>query len=380
MTRHLYLLLLVLPLCGGELPAFKAHVVTSGLKMGYQLVSVDLNGDGRKDLIAVDERATELAWFENPTWERHVMAVNAPRPINMDCYDYDGDGAPECVVALHFETSPEKSIGDVYLLKSGKDVRQPWTMKELDRIPTAHRIRWIDWNGDGKKVLLLSPLVGLTARPPLYEGQTPVYLYRPGVWKRETVTEELHGIVHAIAPIDWTTHGQRLITASFDGLRLHEPKKGGGWKWTEISKGDTRKCPECGSSEVRIGKLGKLRFITAIEPWHGNQVVVYLPDGKTWKRVVIEDSMINAHALAVGDLDGDGRDEIVSGFRGKGFRVSIYQAEDKAREHWKRTILDDGGLAGADCKIEDFTGDGKPDIVCIGASTANIKLYENLRR
>ena len=31
-------------------------------------------------------------------------------------------------------------------------------------------------------------------------------------------------------------------------------------------------------------------------------------------------------------------------------------------------------------KIEDFTGDSKPDIVCIGASTHNIKLYENLRR
>ena len=60
------------------------------------------------------------------------------------------------------------------------------------------------------------------------------------------------------------------------------------------------KCPECGSSEVRLGKLGKQRFITAIEPWHGNQVVVYLPRGKSWKRVVIEDGMLNAHALAVG--------------------------------------------------------------------------------
>ena len=37
-------------------------------------------------------------------------------------------------------------------------------------------------------------------------------------------------------------------------------------------------------------------------------------------------------------------------------------------------------MAGADCIIDDFTDDGKPDIVCIGASTGNVKLYENLGR
>ena len=31
-------------------------------------------------------------------------------------------------------------------------------------------------------------------------------------------------------------------------------------------------------------------------------------------------------------------------------------------------------MAGADCLIEDFTGDGRPDIVSIGASTGNVKL------
>jgi hypothetical protein len=28
--------------------------------------------------------------------------------------------------------------------------------------------------------------------------------------------------------------------------------------------------------------------------------------------------------------------------------------------------------------VADLNGDGKPDIVCIGASTGNVKLYENL--
>ena len=57
---------------------------------------------------------------------------------------------------------------------------------------------------------------------------------------------------------------------------------------------------------------------------------------------------------------------------------SIFQATDARGERWKKTVLDDGGIAAADCVIADFTGDGQPDILAIGASTHNLKLYENL--
>ena len=42
---------------------------------------------------------------------------------------------------------------------------------------------------------------------------------------------------------------------------------------------------------------------------------------------------------------------------------------------FRRQVIDDGGIAAADCRIEDLNGDGKPDISCIGASTGNVKLY-----
>lgn len=366
-------------LAGQDLPRFRAHVVTQAIKFGYQLVAADLTGDGKKDLIAVDERATELAWFENPTWTRHVLAVDVPRPLNADCWDGDGDGVPEVVLAYRFESRPEQSVGNVVLLKSGADVRQPWTAREIDRVPTAHRVRWIDPEGDGKKVLLLGPMVGQRF-PPVDGDPVPIYLYRPGAWKRETLSDLPRGVLHAIYPVSWDGRPrQQLLTASFAGLHRFE-FTGGTWVARQISAGDPRPWPLCGSSEVRLGRLGERRFLAAIEPWHGNQVVVYVPEGDRWQRVVIEDRMENGHALAVGDLDGDGREEIVSGFRGKGFQLAIYQAGEPRGKRWRKTVLDDGGIAAADSIIEDFTGDGRPDVVAIGASTGNLKLYENLGR
>jgi len=362
---------------GQGLPRFREQVISKGLKMGYQLVAADLNGDGKPDLIAVDELATELAWFENPNWERHVLATNVPRPLNAACYDIDGDGIPEVILAYRFDTHPELSVGNVVLLTHGKDVRQPWKAREIDRVPTAHRVRWFDPEGNGKKVLLLGPMVGRRF-PPVEGDPVPIYLYRPGAWERETISTEPRGVLHAINPVSWDGSArQQLLTASFAGLHRLEFVQGQ-WVATLLTRGDPRPWPLCGSSEVRLGRLGPRRFLAAIEPWHGNQLVVYLPQAEQWKRVVIEDRMENGHALAVGDLDGDGRDEIVSGFRGKGCQLSIYQALDATGERWRKTVLDDGGIAAADCVIGDFTGDGKQDIVCIGASTGNLKLYKNL--
>jgi hypothetical protein len=363
---------------GAALPEFRATTPISGLKSGYQLVLVDMNKDGKKDLIVVDERANDIAWYENPTWTRHVILENVPRVINLDPLDLDGDGIPEIALAHNFETSPERSVGNVLILKSGPDPTEKWTAKQIDQVPTAHRVRWIQTTRGGDPILLVAPLVGPQSKSPKRGDGTPIYAYRQPDYARTTISSDLTGVLHSIAPVDWSGKGpQSLLTASFDGISLLRPRLEGSWKRHAIADGDPRRCPQCGSSEIKMGYLGKRKFLAAIEPWHGNQVVVYLSVKKGWKRIVLDDTMVNGHALAVGDLDGDGRDEIVAGFRGKGYKLSVFQA-DSGGEKWTRTILDNGGVAAADCKIDDLNGDGLMDIACSGASTGNVKIYENL--
>lgn len=374
----MFLVLWVAGLSAEGLPEFRESTIISGLTHGYQVVVADINNDGKPDVIVVDERGTDLAWYENPSWQRHVLVADVPRIINLECQDLDGDGIPEIVMANYFETNPDRSQGNVLLLEHQGDPRKPWKLGELDRVPTAHRIRWMPVEPGKAPWLLLAPLVGPRTYAPEYKGTAPIYAYRPGEWKRMQISGKLNGVLHSIAPVEWTPGEWHLLTASFDGLQRLEPRVSGEWKHIPIHPGNAEPCPRCGSSEVKMGYLGKQRFLAAIDPWHGNQVVVYLETGNSWERIVIEEEMINGHALAVADLDGDGRDEIVGGFRGKDFRLSVYQAADAAGKQWTRSVLNQGGVAGADCKIEDINGDGRPDIVCSGASTGNVLLFENL--
>jgi len=357
-------------------PEFRAHTIATDLRGGYQVVPIDVNHDGKIDLIALASGMTDLVWFENPTWERHVIASNLPRMINLAAWDIDGDGIPEIVLAHEFSMRAKDSLGIVSVLKHNGDPREPWTVTEIDRLPTSHRLRWADIDGSGKKVVVNGPLIGAKAEAPDYRDKVPLVFYRPGEWKREIIDDSQEGLVHGIWIMDWDGDKRdEILIAGFNGIHLHKLGKNGKWSRTEIAKGDPAAWPKSGSSDVAVGIAAKTRFLAAIEPWHGNQVAVYRQKAGNWQREVIDDSLVDGHTIVTADLDGDGNDEIVAGFRGKPQRVYIYKFDGKG---WTRSTLDDGDIAAAACAVADLNGDGRPDIACIGSATHNLKWYENL--
>jgi hypothetical protein len=144
-----------------------------------------------------------------------------------------------------------------------------------------------------------------------------------------------------------------------------------------------------GSSEVKQGKLKHGQtFIATIEPWHGHQVVVYTspadPSKGLWDRHVLDEQLRWGHAVWCADLDGDGNDEVIIGVRDnltdkpdQRRGVRIYKAVDELGTKWTRQIVEDGGVAVEDLAVADLDGDGRPDLVAVGRQTHNIRIYWN---
>jgi len=366
-------LYLALPLAGAS---FLEHSVATDLRGGYQVVVADLNHDGKPDILALASGMSELVWYENPGWQRHVIVGGMARMINCAVVGADSGGIPEIVLASEFQNQAKDSLGIVWVLHHNGDPRQPWSKTEIDRIPTAHRLRTADIDGSGKRVVINAPLTGEKAAAPDYRDQTPLVFYRPGEWKRQTISTENSGVVHGIFVIDWDGDGRdEILTASFGGIHLFKLGKDQRWSRAEIARGDPAPWPKSGSSDVTVGKLGTRRFLAAIEPWHGNQVAIYRQQGAAWARRVIDSSLVDGHTIQTGDFDGNGSDDVVAGYRGQGRSVYLYHAEDAAGEHWSKRVLDEGGMAAAACAVADLNGDRRLDIVCIDGS--KVKWYEN---
>jgi hypothetical protein len=355
---------------------FVTHTIDGELTSGYQPVVADLNRDGRPDVIGLSTRIGELAWYENPGWERHVLTTGLNRSINAAARDLDGDGIPEIALAHEFGTTHGSSLGILSLLTHAGDPTEPWSIRELDRTPTVHRIRWADPDGTGRPVLVTAPLSGPAAEPPEYRDAVPVYWYRPGDWRRRTVTDAGQGVVHGLLVKPWREPaGDAAFTASFTGVHVHRYRDGE-WSRETVVPGDPAPWPASGASEVEVGRLGARDFVATIEPWHGPQVVVYLEDGDEWRRQVIDD-IGSGHTIVTADFDGDGRHEIVTGDRGESEMLYLYAASDADGAAWSRQVLDDA-MSPSGCDIADINGDDRPDVICIGGRTSNLKWYENV--
>ena len=368
---------LLLPLFAAPPPAFREHLIAGDLKGGYQVVPFDVNRDGRVDLIALASGMPDLVWFENPGWQRRTLARGLNRMINLAACD----GMEEIVVAHEFANVPKNSIGVVSVLTPGPDRSQPWSVREIDRLTTSHRLRCAKIDESGKPVVINAPLAGAKADAPDYRDHAPLVYYRPGEWKRIAINEANEGVVHGILITPWLGPKKPdcVLTASFLGLHAHclDGHGGAAWTRTRISGGDPAAAPKSGSSDVAIGRLGRARFLAAIEPWHGDQVAIYREAKGVWARQVIDRSLVDGHTIVAADLDGDGRDEVIAGYRGPGRSVHIYSSKDKRGESWEKAVLDSGGIAAAACVALDLNGDRRVDIACIGSATTNLKWYEN---
>ncbi|MDQ6663775.1 MAG: VCBS repeat-containing protein [Acidobacteriota bacterium] len=370
---------------------FRTHVIESNMPGGYSVIIADVNNDKQPDVIGMTSQLTELAWYENPGWERHVMIKDMKGMVNLAAYDVDGDGIPELAIQNEFSMVASKSPGLVWLLQHQGDPKGLWKASKIDQVITSHHVAWADIDGDGKKELINAPLIGPKGLAPRFDqDNVSLFYYRTpsdlqGEWARRLIDDKLKGVLHRARVVQWNSGPrEQILTAGFDGIVLHEAAGKGDaiqWKHTVLSKGHEEEAPRAGTSDVKMGRLHANRIMAAVEPWHGNEVVVYTQDKSgAWQRKVIFSELKEGHEVCVGDFNGDGRDDIVAGDRAKGQISSshIFYAQDDQGRQWHHEILDPMGMSASGCQVADINHDGRPDIVMIGGATHNIKWYENL--
>lgn len=382
--------------------SFRMQELGEKLEVGYAVLLVDVNGDGKKDIVAVDTK--RVIWLENPSWKVHTIIEGMTKPDNVciDAHDINGDGKLDFALGAEWKPFNTKSGGTLQWLEHPKKAGDPWRVHAIDTEPTVHRIRFADIDGNGKPALISVPLMGrgATAKANWTDGMPlRVTAYRipkdpiNDRWQPEVLNESLH-VSHNFHPIDSWIKGRKskdILVVSYEGVHLLSNFKGG-WKSMKIGAGNQEKPDgKRGASEIKLGTLQKGKFIATIEPWHGDQVVVYTPSnmGNLWNRHVIDEQLRWGHAVNCADLDGDGNDELIIGVRDdpakgeKGIErrgVRVYKALDEAGTKWQRQIIDNGGVAVEDLTSADLDGDGRIDIVAVGRQTHNIRIYWNEKK
>ncbi len=386
MNRFVLLALLFAGFAHGQDVKFRMEQIDDKLKVGYAVVCVDVNGDGKKDIVVVD--TTKVWWYENPSWKKRAIIDGLTKADNVciDAHDIDGDGQIDFAVGADWKPFNTKTGGTLQWLKRGKTLDESWTVHPIDEEPTVHRIRFADIDGTGKKVLLSVPLMGIgsTKEANWMDGRpVRVTAYRipknptSDKWEKVVLNEDLH-VMHNFHPI-----AGGILLASYEGVNLLT-RDGSAWKRTHLGAGNQENLKSNrGASEIKQGQLRTRKFIATVEPWHGNQIVVYTEPSKPglWYRHVIDAELKWGHAVTCVDLDDDGNDEIVIGVRDDGGKVRrgvrVFKATDDFGFMWQRQIVDDGGVAVEDLTAADLDGDGKIDIVAVGRATGNVRIYWN---
>jgi hypothetical protein len=367
-------------------PRFKAIEIDSHVEIGYGVTVADVDGDGKPDILLADKK--QIVWYQNPTWKRFVIAENLT-PLDDVCIaaaDVDGSGKASIAVGAQWNPGDTVNSGAVFYLIPPADRTQKWEPVELPHEPTVHRMRWMR-TGEGFD-LVVAPLHGRANKGGQGEGVRILSYHKPEdprqPWKTELVNNTLH-MTHNFDLLKSPIASKiGMFVAAKEGV--FELTKGDSNWFAHQIVGPTQDDPGfAGAGEVRSGRLGEGRpFLATVEPMHGTNLVLYTPpaDPKAlWKRQLLDSSLQDGHALACGDLLGNGVDQIVVGWRGKNkdgkVGIKIFSSTSAKANEWSQTVLDDDTMACEDLCLADLNNDGKLDIIASGRATKNLKIYLN---
>jgi FG-GAP-like repeat len=356
--------------------------------------AADFNGDGLTDIFSGD------SWYQAPTWKRHKVRdvpASANPHYNEDfCdspLDVNGDGRPDIVTCTYFG----KRVA--WVENPGGDATANWIEHEIDLPGNMEAGELLDINGDGRPDFLPNP------------GNTVVWYeltqQKPKVvWTKHDLGGQ--GAGHGVGAGDMNGDGRIDIITPKGWYEQPNDRNNDKWEFhAEFELGATgilihgRDIDGDKLTDVVWG-MGHNFGLYWLRQSTG-------ADGKReWTKQTIDDTFSQVHTLLFADLDGVGEPELVTGKRVYAHEVEPgdtdspvvlafqYDRENKkwikhtifhgvpatnapknANERWALKDFPRGSAGtGLQMSATDIDRDGDIDLVCPGKS--GLYMFENL--
>jgi hypothetical protein len=353
----------------------------------------DMNGDGLPDLVFGPQRTgppTPYIFLQQKdgSWKVWDGAKWPTEGLKLDygtvrVADFDGDGNKDIAIACHFSRT-------YVLYGNGKgDFTRFVAIPESNPDMTSRALTVADFNGDGRPDIASFAEVDLnmaTSRP-LPSGHVNIALNTPSGWqpvRKKGFPEGIQGDWLSAADVDGDGNIDLLLTSRAQNVTdLVMRNLGKAESWEPLA---SQQMPvnafvlsNAAAPLDRFPQPDLLECFEQFNPWKSEPAtqacVIYRFHDAKGKRIGTPTAQVlfqekveyqSYQAAAVGDLNGDGRNDIAVATTNGKVRVFLQGASGSFYEQ-RDPGLDQAQTAFFDIRIVDLDGDGRGELVVAGS-------------